>query len=99
MFEYAVALIGCASAIYAIPVLLATFLDDQWRMWGSMIAFGALWWLSNHTPLPASVNIFRAMGEGSPCRAHDAMDRDGLLAGVGRDPVFRGAKIVQRQEY
>jgi ABC transporter family protein len=63
-------LIICASGLYFISVLLATFLDDQWRMYGSMIAFGAFWWLPNHARLPASTNIFRAMMESSPLVAH-----------------------------
>jgi hypothetical protein len=33
-FEYAGTLTACASALYFLSVLLATFLDDQWRVWG-----------------------------------------------------------------
>jgi hypothetical protein len=70
MLEYTGTLIACASALYCFSVLLATFLDDQWRAWGTMLSAAALWWLSTHTPLPASANIFRAMREGSPLLAH-----------------------------
>lgn len=67
MLEYAGTLIACASALYCLSVLLATFLDDQWRVWCTMIASAALWWLSTHTPLPASVNIFELCERVRPC--------------------------------
>jgi hypothetical protein len=100
MFEYAGTLIVCASALYSISVLLATFLDDLWRMFGSMIAFWALWALSNYAPFPASANIFRAMGEGSPLLAHTmpwtAMAFSLELAAI---LFFAALKIVQTREY
>ena len=40
MLEYVVALIVCASSLYFLSVLLATFLDDQWRMWIMLMASG-----------------------------------------------------------
>jgi hypothetical protein len=70
MLEYAAVLLACASGLHFISVLLATFLDDQWRMFGSIISFGVVWWLCEHTPVPAFANIFRAMTEGSPLIAH-----------------------------
>ncbi len=100
MLDYAGTLIACASGLYAISVLLATFLDDQWRVWGSGIVFAALWWLLNKTPLPGSMNIFRAMGEGSPLVAHTLP----LLAmtyslGLAAILVFVAFKVVQHREY
>ncbi len=70
MLEYAGTLIACVSVIYFLSVLLATFLDDAWRIWGTMIGAAAFWWISSHTPLPEFANIFRAMGKGSPLIAH-----------------------------
>jgi hypothetical protein len=100
MLGYAGTLIACSSALYCFSVLLATFLDDQWRAWGTMLFAVALWWLSTHTPLPASANIFRAMREGSPLLAHTmpwtAMVFSLVLAVI----LFFGAlKIVQTREY
>jgi hypothetical protein len=100
MFEYAGALIGCGSALYFISVLLATFLEEQWRVWGSLLAMGALWLLLNKTSLPASLNIFQAMGEGSPLFTHampwPAMGVSLALAAI----LFVAAlKIVQVREY
>ena len=100
MFEYAVALGACASGLYFMSVLLATFLDDLWRVWGSMLVTVALLWLSDNTPLPASANIFRAMGEGSPLIAHSmpwtAMAFSLELAAI---LFFAALKVVQTREY
>ena len=100
MLEYAGTLIACASALYYFSVLLATFLDDQWRAWGSMIASAALWWLSTHTPLPAYANIFRAMREGSPPLAH-TMPWTAMAFSLGLAAIlfFAALKVVQTREY
>jgi hypothetical protein len=100
MFDYGGTLIACASGLYTLSVLLATFLDDQWRVWGTMIGSAALWWLSTHTPLPASMNIFRAMGEGSPLVAHTmpwlAMT---FSLGLAAILLFAAFRVVQHREY
>jgi hypothetical protein len=100
MFKYAIALTACASGLYSLAVLLATFLDEQWRVFGNLFAFAALWWIPNHTPFPASANIFRAMGEGSPLIAHRmpwmAMAFSLELAAI---MFFAALKVVQMREY
>jgi hypothetical protein len=100
MMEYAGTLIVCATALYCLSVLLATFLDDQWRAWGTMLASVTLWWVSSHTPLPASANIFLAMREGSPLLAHTvpltAMAFSLCLAAI---LFFAAMKVVQTREY
>jgi hypothetical protein len=100
MMEYAATLIAGASALYCFSVLLATFLDDQWRAWGSMIGSAAVWWLSIHTPLPASINIFHAMREGSPILAH-TMPWTAMAFSLGLAAIlfFAALKIVQTREY
>lgn len=100
MTEYTAVLVACASSLYFLSVLLATFLDDVWRTWGSMLAFGALWWLSTKMPLPASLNVFRAMGEGSPLLAH-TMPWTAMVFSVGMAVVLFVAawKVAQVREY
>jgi len=100
MLEYAGTLMACASALYCFSVLLATFLDDQWRAWGTMLSAAALWWLSTHTPLPASANIFRAMREGSPLLAH-TMPWTAMAFSLGLAAIlfFAALKVVQFREY
>jgi len=100
MLEYAGVLIICASGLYFISVLLATFLDDQWRMYGSMMAFGAFWWLPNHAPLPASTNIFRAMVESSPLVAHTMpWTAMAFSLGLAVSLFFAALHVVRTREY
>lgn len=70
MLQYAGTVIACSSAFYFLSVLLATFLDDQWRIWGTMLIYGAYWALSSYFSFPAAVNLIRATAEGSPVIAH-----------------------------
>jgi hypothetical protein len=100
MLEYAGTLIACASSLYCLSVLLASFLDDQWRAWGTMITSAALWWLSTHTPLPASANIIRAMRDGSPLLTH-TMPWTAMAFSLGLAAVllFAALKVVQTREY
>jgi hypothetical protein len=100
MLEYAGTLIACGSSLYCLSVLLASFLDDQWRAWGTMITSAALWWLSTHTPLPASANIIRAMRDGSPVLAH-TMPWTAMAFSLGLAAIlfFAALKVVQTREY
>jgi hypothetical protein len=100
MLEYAGTLIACASALYGLSVFMATFLDDQWRAWGTMLSAAALWWLSTHTPLPASANIFRAIREGSPLIAHTVpWTAMAFSLGLAAILFFAALKIAQTREY
>jgi hypothetical protein len=100
MFSYAATLVACSSPIYFLSVLLATFLDDQWRTWGTMMTTLAFWWLSFHTKFPASVDIVHGMGINSPLIAHttpwNALGFSVVLAVV----LFCVAlRIVKAREY
>jgi hypothetical protein len=101
MLQYVAALIVCASSLYFLSVLLGTFLDDQWRMWLTLMASGALWMLCSYARLPASVNIVRAiMGESSPLAAH-TLPWTAMLFSLALATGFSLAamKIVQLREY
>ncbi len=100
MLTYAGTLVACASGLYSISVLLATFLDDLGRMWGSIIAVAALWLLFNKTPVPSSMNIFRAMSDGSPLVTHTLpWPAMGLSLGLSAILFFAALKVVQTREY
>jgi hypothetical protein len=101
MLEYVVTLIVCASSLYFLSVLLGTFLDDQWRMWVTLMASGALWMLCSYVRLPASVNVVRAMmGESSPLIAH-TVPWMAILFSLVLTAFFSLAalKIVQLRQY
>ena len=100
LLEYAATLIACVSVIYFLSVLLATFLDDQWRIWGTITAVFALVWLSSHTPLPEAANVFQAMGKGSPLISH-TMPWAAMAFSLGLSTIlfFAALKVVQAREY
>jgi hypothetical protein len=100
IIEFAVTLLVSASMFYFIAVLLATFLDDVWRVWGGMIAYGGLWGLSTWIALPRSVDVFRAIGDGSPLVAH-AMPWSPMAFSLGLSAIlfFAALKVVQAKEY
>ena len=100
MMEYAATLLACGSALYGLSVLLATFLDDQWRTWGTMIAGGALAGLSSRAWLPASIDIVRAIGRGSPLFTH-AIPWPAMAFSLALAAIFfvTALKVVQTREY
>jgi len=99
-FRYAVTIFLCSSGVYSLSVLLATFLDQLWQVWGSMAAVFLLRWLFSTIGLPQSFNIFRAMGVSSPLSTHalpwSAM---GISVGVAAILLLAAGKVVQIREY
>lgn len=100
MAEYTGVLIVCGTGFYCIPVLLATFLDDIWRVWGSFLCLGAIWWLAAKIPAPAALNILFAIGDGSPLLAH-RVPWAAMAVSVGLAAVllFAALKIAEAREY
>jgi hypothetical protein len=98
--EYFVTVSACALGFYCLSLLLATFLDDLWQIWGSMIVIGSLFWLSNTVAVPPSLNIFRAMGEASPLFTH-AIPWAPISVSLGLGAVLFcvAVRIVQTHEY
>jgi hypothetical protein len=100
MFRYAITLVACGSVFYSVSVLLGTFFDEAWRIWGSMLAIGALLLLFDKTPVPAALNIFRAMAEGSPLIAHSMpWTPMALSVGLGAVLFFVALKVARTREY
>jgi hypothetical protein len=100
MAEFSGALIAAATALYFVSVLLATFLDDQWRIWATMLVPFAYWWLSDRIKLPAFADILRAVGSGSPLFTH-SMPWSTVAFSLGLAAVlfFAALKVVQSREY
>lgn len=100
MLQHTAVLIACGSALYSIPVFLGTFLDDQWRLFGSFFSIGVLWWLLNRTWMPASVNIFRAMSDASPIFTH-TMPWTAMAFSMGLAAIlfFAALKVARAREY
>lgn len=100
MFGYAGTLVACSSMLYFLSVLMATFLDEVWRTWGSLIASMGISWLCTKAAFPVSANIFRGMGKGSPILAH-AMPWSAMGFSLGLSVVlfFAALKIARAREY
>jgi hypothetical protein len=100
MLQYAITLIACSSGIYSLSVLLGTFLDDQWRTWGTILAAGAAAWISAHASLPGYLDIFAGMGKGSPLMARtmpwSAIVSSMLLATI---TLFAALRVLRAREY
>ncbi len=100
MGEYIVTLIACASVIYCFSVLLATFFEDQWRIWGTMIGAVGLWWLFHSAHVPASIDIFQAIDAHSPLIAHTMpWPALALAAVLSAAFLITALKIAQSREY
>jgi hypothetical protein len=98
--EYAVTVVACASVFYFLSVLLATFLDDQWRCWGTMIPCVVVWGLPYVISVPGYTDIFRAMGEGSPLVSHAMPWSVMIFSSILAAAWFLAAlKVAQSREY
>jgi hypothetical protein len=100
MFEQAVTIFTCSATVYFLSVLLATFLDDQWRVWGTLLSAAALAWVCSQTSPPAFADLFHAMGKGSPIVAH-TMPWSAMAFSLGLSVMlfFAAVKVAQAREY
>jgi hypothetical protein len=98
--EYFAAVLVCALGFYCLSLLLTTFLDDLWQIWGSMIVIGFLFWLSNTSPVPQSLNFFRALADSSPLFTHTLpLTIMGVSLGAAAILFLAAVKVVQLREY
>ena len=98
--EHVGTLVGCASVIYFLSVLLATFLDDQGRALGSTFSLFVLWWFSLRGQMPVSIDIVRAMGKGSPLVTHVMpWTPIGVSLGVSVVLFFAALQVARMREY
>lgn len=98
--HYALGVLVCGTSFYFIAVLLGSFLDDQWRTWGTMMLGGLLGWGSVHHWLPAPVDIIAAVTISSPLVGH-AMPWGPMAFSVALSAVLFAATLVisERREY
>jgi len=97
---YGFALAVSAASFYSVSVLLATFLDGQWQIWGSMIFVLGMQEVSERLPVPHPLDLFRPLTTDSPLATHvlpwSGMGISVVLAAI----LFcLSMKIVQLREY
>ena len=97
---YGVAFAVSASSFYSVSVLLATFLDGQWQIWGSMIVIMVLRYASDHLPVPAALDLFRPLTTDSPMVTH-VFAWTGMAISLALTAILfcLSMKIVQLREY
>jgi hypothetical protein len=100
MCEYAGILLAGASVYYCLFVLLATFLEETWRVFAGMFGFWGWRWISKHTTLPVFTDVYRMTGDGSPLKAH-TMPWSALAFSLTLSAVLllMALKIVRVREY
>jgi len=98
--HFALAVLICGSTFYFTAVLLGSFLDDQWRTWGTMMLAGFMVWASVHHWLPAAVDIIAAVTRSSPL-VGNAMPWGPMAFSVALSAVLFAATLVisERREY
>jgi hypothetical protein len=100
MIEYAGMLIAYGSAFYFTSVFLGTFLDDLWRVWGSVIAWAGFSALFYFSPLPLSVNLFQAVQGNSPLVVHTMpWAAFAVAAGMTLVLFWAASRVVRVREY
>jgi ABC-type transport system involved in multi-copper enzyme maturation permease subunit len=97
---YGFALAVSATSFYSVSVLLATFLDGQWQIWGSMIFIVGMRYVSNRLRVPQALDLFRPLTTDSPLATH-ILPWSGMATAVVLAAILFCAsmKIVQLREY
>jgi hypothetical protein len=98
--RYAFTLCMCLTACFALSTLFATFMDDAWQMWGSLIAIGALRGLAQLVSLPENLDPFRVISSTSPFVTH-AVPWGAIAICLAMTGVLSMGtiKIVQTRDY
>ena len=93
MFEQAATLIACSSTVYFLAVLLGTVLDDQWRVWGTLLASAGML-AAVHTILAPCLCQYRSWHRGTLAHrcAHNPVECDGVFAWTVRNLILCGAE-------
>jgi hypothetical protein len=98
LFAFWLTLSVCASGFYFLGVLLSTYLDDLLQSWISMFVVVFLRWLLSAVPLPAPVNIFRAVV--SPLFKHSfPWASMGISLCAAAILCLASLRVVQTREY
>jgi hypothetical protein len=99
VLKYAFTALACSLLFYGLSALLSAYFDQVFQVWGSMFALFALRWLSNSV-LPQSLNIFQAIGSGSPLVTHSMPWGPILFAfALGVFLLSTAAYLVLEQEF
>jgi hypothetical protein len=98
--QYLVTVYVCSFGVYGLAVLAASVLDDVWVMPVSTVAIVLIWTFQFVGALPAALNPFHPMTEGSSLVTHrlpwTAMT---VSLAFGSACLFAALNVVRKQEY
>ncbi len=92
--------IACTACFFFVSVLLASFLNESWQIFGSLFVVGVLRQATARLALPSSFNVFRFGGDASPLITHTLPWPAMAVSFVVSVILFLAAlKVVQSREY
>ena len=94
------ALVFCTAAFHALSVLYATFLDETWQIWGSMITIMILWRFASGIFPHSSWNVFYVLSALSPLAFH-SLPLGAMAVSLAAATIFFAAAftVLNSQEY
>lgn len=100
MLVYGFAIAISTASFYALSVLLATFVDGQWQIWGSFMVIGGLRFVSLRFSVPPALDLFGPITTASPLVTH-VLPWSGMGLSVAAAAILfcLSLKIVQLREY
>jgi hypothetical protein len=99
--RYGLTMFACGLAIFGISTVLATFLDQQWQMIGSMLSVAlAVWLFRLGGASAAAFDFFRALSDGSPLITHVLPWTAMCTAiGIGAISMLAAVKVENVRQY
>jgi hypothetical protein len=104
LFKLILAATACSACFYFVSVLLATFLDDPWQMFGGMIAAIVVWFaplrIAAGSQISPPLNILGFAAQASPLITH-TLPWPAMAASVAASAILFvvALKIAERREY
>ncbi len=100
LLELILAAIACMACFYFTAVLLATFLDDPWQMFGGMFVAIVVWFVTSRISPPPSFNLFGFAGGASPLITHTLpWPAMGISLTASAILLWAALKIAERRDY
>jgi putative exporter of polyketide antibiotics len=100
MLRYGITVLAFTLAVYALSTLFATFMDDMWQTWGTLIAVAAARGLSSLVSLPRSMDVFQALSGNSALVTHSLPTWPIVLSLAVAVCLFSAAaRSVQERDY
>lgn len=100
LFEYWLTFIVCSTVFYSIGLLLSTFLDDFMQNLISLLIITLTWSGVQSLHLPASLDVFSAVGKNSPLFTHSLPWAPmGVAIAAAAILCTAASRIVSAREY